>query len=70
LQLVPTQTFISCMKQPNLCQDFAGRTRKIFLTSKASVRPFTSKEVMNISFGVSVFPGYKGLKWIRNFKVI
>jgi hypothetical protein len=33
------------------------------------IRPFTSKEVMDISFGVGIFSGYKGLEWIWDFHV-
>jgi hypothetical protein len=57
------------MKQSNLCQNFAGWTKKVFLTGRTLIRPFTSKEVMNISLGVSVLFGYEGLKWVRYIHV-
>jgi hypothetical protein len=53
------------MIESNLCHNFAGRTRKIFLTGKTSIRPFPSKEVMDIAFSVGIFLGYKGLEWVR-----
>ncbi len=69
LSLVSTKTFIACVKQSNLCHNFAGWSRHIILTSKTLIRPFPSKEVMNIALSISVFLGYKGLKWIRNLKI-
>jgi hypothetical protein len=55
------------VKQSNLCQYFAGWSIKIILTSATFIRPFASKPVMDIAFGIGIFIGYKGLKWIRDF---
>ena len=57
------------MKQSNLCQYFAGRTKEIFPTGTTPIRPFTTKPVMDIAFSVGIFVGYKGLKWVRDFHV-
>jgi len=57
------------MEQSNLSQYFAGRTRKIIFTSKTLIRPFPSKEVMDIAFSIGIFLGYKGLERIRDFHI-
>jgi hypothetical protein len=56
------------MKQPNLCHNFAGWSIKHFLTGTLK-RPFFSKEIIAIAFGVSIFLGYKGLKRIWYFHI-
>lgn len=57
------------MIEANLSQYFAGRTKEIFPTGTTTIRPFTTKPVMHIAFGIGVFLGYEGLEWIRDFHV-
>jgi hypothetical protein len=57
------------MKQSNLCQNFAGWSKQLFLTASTLHMPFFSKEVIHSTLSVGVLVGYKGLKWIWYFHI-
>jgi hypothetical protein len=57
------------MVKSGLCHSFAGRSKE-FLTTCTSIRPFSTKEVIDISLGIGVFFRNKGLEWIRDFITI
>jgi hypothetical protein len=56
------------MKQSNLCHNFAGWSIKHLITSTL-IRPFPSKEVMYIAFGIGILFGYEGLERVRDFHI-
>jgi hypothetical protein len=54
------------MIKPAAYQSFAGWSIDNLIT-RTMPRPFLTKEVIYCTLSISIFLGYKGLKWIRDF---
>jgi|694.fasta_scaffold101373_4 hypothetical protein len=57
------------MIESTVYQSFAGWSIDNLIT-RTMPRPFLTKEIIHCTLGVSVFLGYKGLKWIWYFVTI